>query len=95
MGSVRGLNPDGELPPEILGIEIKFLCKHCETKLMIDYRWQARTVDCPGCNRLIQVPRCSFPELAAGAASGDEQGTGSRLSAEELAFLSAIPATSS
>jgi DNA-directed RNA polymerase subunit RPC12/RpoP len=89
LGTLRGLNPDVVLPPQILGIEIKFLCEHCGTKLMIDFRWQGRTVDCPSCQRILQVPRCSDPECEPEATAITASSTpAARLSPAELAFLS-------
>jgi len=89
MGSVRKLDPEAVLPPEILGIEIKFRCEHCSSKLMSDFRWQGRTIDCPRCERRVQVPRCTEVLTESEAVSAHSSSSPApRLSPEELAFLS-------
>ena len=77
-------------PPEILAVEVKFLCTSCQSRLGADARWEGRGVICPVCGDKTQVPRWSrvsqWPRAEAGA-----KGTGSAdatLSSEEIAFLS-------
>ena len=85
IGSLRSLGPDDALPPEVLGVEMKFLCAFCKTKLMIDFRWQGRTIDCPRCCRMTQVPRWFIvegPIVAKGLPVGE-----TRLTREETAFF--------
>ena len=92
--TVRTLHPDAVLPAEILGIEIKFRCEHCSSKLMIDFRWQGRPIDCPCCERKVQVPRCSDSVIDDGVVSPPSI-PAPRLSPEELAFLSEMVLPSS
>ena len=66
---------------------MKFLCNFCETKLMIDFRWQGRTIDCPRCRRMIQVPRWFIAE--APPVRKDAPADEPRLTAEELAYFTA------
>jgi hypothetical protein len=91
MTSLRRLEPDELLPPNILGIEIKFLCIHCDTKLMVDFRWQGRTLDCPKCQRMTQVPRFAMPPPIGGPNGNAPSPPERRLSPGELAFLSKSP----
>lgn len=77
--------------PEILVVEVKFLCTSCQSRLGADARWEGRGVICPVCGDKTRVPRWSSvpawpltPEKA-----GEKQAAGSvRLSPEEIAFLS-------
>jgi hypothetical protein len=94
MASLRSLEPEDPLPPKILGIELKFLCLHCETKLMVDYRWQGRTLDCPKCHRMTQVPRFGTAAPLSDAAAASSTSSDLRLSPSELDFLSKSPAAS-
>lgn len=47
------------LPPEILAVEIKFLCGGCGAKLRIDARWEGRRLKCPLCSTEGRVPTWS------------------------------------
>jgi DNA-directed RNA polymerase subunit RPC12/RpoP len=51
------------LDPGILGLEIRFLCRACESRLSIDARASDAYVDCPRCGSEIRVP--SLPGLPA------------------------------
>jgi DNA-directed RNA polymerase subunit RPC12/RpoP len=42
--------------PRILGVEIKFPCGACESRLSIDARAAGAYVDCPRCGSEIRVP---------------------------------------
>ena len=44
-------------PPEILSVEMKFLCVKCDAKLEVDVRMENRNVACPKCAAAIRVPR--------------------------------------
>ena len=79
------------LPPEILALEVKFLCTSCQSRLGADARWEGRGVICPVCGDKTRVPQWSNlsqwpfkPEAAQGAKT---PGT-VKLSSEEIAFLS-------
>jgi predicted RNA-binding Zn-ribbon protein involved in translation (DUF1610 family) len=43
-------------PPEIIALEIVFLCPQCGTRLRIDARDAGTTALCPPCNGKIRVP---------------------------------------
>jgi DNA-directed RNA polymerase subunit RPC12/RpoP len=73
-------------PEEILGVELKFRCTRCATKLRIDVRWEGREVPCPNCNLRLKVPRWSQPRAETRAPSN------ARLSPEEIEFLSGTSA---
>lgn len=45
--------------PDVLQIEVTFLCGKCEARLATDARWEERTLSCPVCNALTAVPRWS------------------------------------
>jgi predicted RNA-binding Zn-ribbon protein involved in translation (DUF1610 family) len=47
------------LPPGVLGLDLKFLCRECGTKLIIDARWQGRRMNCPQCGTAAVVPQCA------------------------------------
>jgi DNA-directed RNA polymerase subunit RPC12/RpoP len=69
-------------PEEILGVELKFRCARCATKLRIDVRWEGREVPCPKCNLQLKVPRWSRPAVETRASNV------ARLSPAEVEFLS-------
>jgi DNA-directed RNA polymerase subunit RPC12/RpoP len=73
-------------PEEILGVDLKFRCTRCATKLRIDVRWEGREVPCPRCNLRLKVPRWSEPRADARAPSAP------RLTPAEIEFLSGTPA---
>jgi DNA-directed RNA polymerase subunit RPC12/RpoP len=80
-------------PPEILAMEVKFLCTSCQSRLGADARWEGRGVICPVCGDKTRVPRWSgimrgqpradFAQGAKAAAFSD-----GKLSSDEIAFLS-------
>lgn len=53
-------------PPDVLAVEVKFLCSGCKNKLRADGRWEGRSIKCPECGTKLTVPRWS---VAAGEAS--------------------------
>ena len=72
--------------PQILEIELKFLCECCGNKIRVDARLQGATRDCPVCEKPTKVPewggslpREKLPRAVAPLG---------RLSAEECEFLS-------
>jgi DNA-directed RNA polymerase subunit RPC12/RpoP len=78
-------------PPEILAVEVKFLCTSCQSRLGADARWQGRGVLCPVCGDKTRVPLWSnipgwspTPETSQGAKAPLTV----KLSSEEIAFLS-------
>jgi len=84
------------LPHKILGLDIKFLCHECGTKLIIDVRWQGRELACPLCEATAVVPHCSdwlrpsdAPRKAAPAAGSVP--SASRLSDAEIEFFTETP----
>jgi DNA-directed RNA polymerase subunit RPC12/RpoP len=89
----------GAGPLGILGLDLKFLCRECGTKLIIDVRWQGRKLNCPHCGTPAVVPhyrevlrvsdRAQKPSSAAGHGTAT-----SRLSDAEIEFLSTPGETS-
>jgi hypothetical protein len=78
----------GAAPAEILGIEVAFCCTKCEAELTSDFRLQGRLIDCPQCGRMIEVPLWAAAEILVALNLARQQTSETRLSAEELAFLS-------
>lgn len=88
-------------PPEVLDLEVKFLCTSCRNRLRADARWEGRNVVCPVCSKKTAVPRWSrvpmwsrAPEAAVAASRPDRPGNETAvvsLSPEEIEFLSEAP----
>jgi transcription elongation factor Elf1 len=76
-GASAGCAP--AFPEEILGVELRFRCPRCTTKLSIDVRWEGHEVSCPKCNLQTKVPRWSRTRPAVLG----------QLSDAEIEFLSA------
>ncbi len=72
---------------EILRLDVNFLCRACQARLVIDGRWEGQVVDCPVCKAPLTVPFWSGRAPVA----TDLARTGAALSAEEIHFLSADP----
>lgn len=68
-------------PPEILAVEIKFLCTGCGSKLRIDARWEGRRLKCPSCGADGRVPTWSSAWVREAELLPE-------LSREEIAWLS-------
>jgi DNA-directed RNA polymerase subunit RPC12/RpoP len=85
-------------PPEVLDMEVKFLCTSCRKRLRADARWEGRTVTCPVCSKNTLVPRWSrVPTWSRAAGSEPEASRSDRpagraavvsLSEDEIQFLS-------
>lgn len=77
--------------PEVLALEVKFLCTSCQSRLGADARWEGRGVICPVCGDKTRVPQWSnvsrWPLTPEAAHDTKAPGT-VRLSSEEIAFLS-------
>lgn len=71
-----------------LGIEVQFLCTRCKERLRCDSRWEGSAVVCPVCVRPTRVLAGSDPPHSPDE-PGNGFGTGTRLTPEEFAFLSA------
>ena len=95
-GQMTGCAP--VFPPEVLDIEVKFLCTACNNRLRADARWEGRSVICPVCTEKTRVPRWSSvaqwsrlpdgnPPPARGVGASPEAAAVS-LSLEEIEFLS-------
>lgn len=69
------------LPPDILAVDLKILCKKCQTKIRLDARLEGYEIQCPNCAAEFRVPVWSRPAAAARTQV-------SALSAEEIDFLS-------
>ena len=70
-------------------MELKFLCKKCESKLGIDVRMQDRDVTCPNCQAAIRVPLLHAAPLTVGAVS-PQPSASPLLSLAETEFLSGL-----
>src|SRR5262245_38158370 len=46
-------------PPDVLALEVKFLCTSGRSPLRADARWEGRKVVCPVCKDSTQIPRWS------------------------------------
>ena len=99
-GQTAGCAP--VFPPEVLELEVKFLCTACNNRLRADARWEGRRVTCPVCTEKTRVPRWS--DVAQWSRVSDESVPAARavgapaeaaavsLSREEIEFLSgAVP----
>src|SRR5262245_33843855 len=59
------------LPPPILGVDVKFHCSKCRTKLKIDARWGGSTLACPQCATNQTIPQWfGSPEEISGEPAG-------------------------
>ena len=78
-------------PPEILAVEVKFLCTSCKSRLGADAHWEGRGVICPVYGDTTRVPRWSggsqWP-LTPESANGTKLPGAVKLSPEEIEFLS-------
>lgn len=76
--------------PDILGIEIKFLCGCCGNKIRVDARLQGITRDCPVCAQPTKVPEWGGlpPPAPPEIIRADAARPMVRLTAEECDFLS-------
>jgi DNA-directed RNA polymerase subunit RPC12/RpoP len=92
-------------PPEVLDLEVKFLCTSCRNRLRADARWEGRNVVCPVCGKRTAVPRWSrvpmwsrAPEAAVAASRSDRSANeipAVTLSRDEIEFLSEEPPSKS
>jgi hypothetical protein len=64
------------LPPGVLALEVKFKCRSCGCKMLIDARWEGHSIDCPKCKRGVEIPYWSRKAPVKG-----------QLSAAEIDFL--------
>jgi len=85
--------PVPAFPPEVLAMEVKFLCTSCQSRLGADARWEGRGFVCPVCGDKTRVPRWSrvqhWPRPAESALKAKAKRTAdATLSPEEIAFLS-------
>jgi DNA-directed RNA polymerase subunit RPC12/RpoP len=81
------------LPPEVLAMEVKFLCTSCKRRLGADAHWEGRGVICPVCGDKTRVPQWSgilHGRRPADVVHGTKAVAFSeaKLSSEEIAFLS-------
>jgi transcription elongation factor Elf1 len=87
----------GVLAPKLLGVDVRFLCPECRTKLKVDARLGGKTLPCPKCGTILPIPQWFGAPEEIGD-DGDQSLPGERtvtwapsvvLSPEELAFLGA------
>jgi DNA-directed RNA polymerase subunit RPC12/RpoP len=74
-------------PPEVLSVDVIFLCRRCGSKLVVDGRMEGREFDCPECDAPVKAPIWSRParEPTNGRTPGKERPI---LTPEEIGFLS-------
>ena len=81
-------------PPDVLALEVKFLCAACQSPLRADARWEGREVVCPVCKNSARIPEWSrvawHPHKtdAGRSTKAPELSDAARLSSEEIEFLS-------
>lgn len=79
-------------PPDVLELEVKFLCAFCNNRLRADARWEGRSVICPVCSEKTGVPRWSAGFRWSGVNHETDipdvrPASAPRLSEDEIAFL--------
>jgi DNA-directed RNA polymerase subunit M/transcription elongation factor TFIIS len=74
--------------PEILSLEVKFVCGGCDRALMVDARREGERVDCPKCGAECRVPAWSGATLRRSEEGALLAPSASKLSQEEIEFLS-------
>jgi len=73
-------------PPEILSMDVVFLCRGCNAKLVIDGRLEGRELDCPQCQARVRAPLWSRRALSRPAARTPKNAPPS-LTPDEIGFL--------
>ena len=91
--SVPNFTSMSVFPPEVLALEVKFLCTSCQSRLGADARWEGRGVICPVCGDKTRVPLWSsiLPRPPAPDVPGSGKAmafSDTTLSTDEIAFLS-------
>lgn len=87
----------GVLAPNLLGVDVKFLCPKCQTKLKVDARWGGTSLACPLCETTLTVPQWHGSPDEIKDETGQSESASCVvgvapsviLSPEELAFLGA------
>jgi DNA-directed RNA polymerase subunit RPC12/RpoP len=85
-----------EYPPDVLSIDMKFLCPECRAKLSIEISEAGGRALCPACGKSIRAPALPpplRPAMRAQGGGGAERPAGSRgpamLTPDEVAYLTA------
>ena len=76
----------GVYPPEILSMNMVFLCNGCNMRMVVDARLEGREIDCPQCEVKVRAPLWSRAKAPA-AGRPPRKGRPS-LTPEEIGFLS-------
>jgi len=85
----------GVFAPSLLGVDVKFHCPKCQTKLKVDARYGGTNLACPQCETTFSVPQW-YGSPGEIVEDGDQSPQAGRavgiapaviLSPEELAFL--------
>ena len=85
----RGTGCPPAFAPEVLALDVKFLCTACRSPLRADARWEERRVVCPVCGDKISVPRWSnAPRWPSPGETPPAIPMAATLSADEIDFLS-------
>jgi DNA-directed RNA polymerase subunit RPC12/RpoP len=76
-------------PPEILSMDIVFLCRGCNARLVVDGRMEGRELDCPKCEARVRIPLWSRRAKAKAPAAARTVKKGRPcLTPDEIGFLS-------
>src|SRR4051794_40308701 len=51
--------------------ELKFSCPHCNQHITCDELWGGHELQCPGCQKNLQVPAAAAPSAASTGAGGN------------------------
>jgi DNA-directed RNA polymerase subunit RPC12/RpoP len=75
--------------PEILSIDVIFLCRGCNAKLVVDGRMEGRDLDCPQCQARVKMPLWSRRTTAPAAARAPKKAR-PHLTPDEIGFLTGV-----
>lgn len=77
--------------PEILSVEITFVCPGCQRSLIADARWGGEPIVCPTCDTTSEVPHWTRARVRPPDSDGPRVSSATALSPDEIAFLSDTP----
>jgi DNA-directed RNA polymerase subunit RPC12/RpoP len=79
-------------PPDVLSMDLVFLCAACNVRLVVDARWEGRQLECPQCQAPVRVPWWSRRGMAPAKEALPLRRAARRgpaLTPEEISFLGA------
>jgi predicted RNA-binding Zn-ribbon protein involved in translation (DUF1610 family) len=77
--------------PEILSVEITFVCPGCQRALIADARWGGEAFICPKCETTSEVPNWTRAKIRPPDMAPPAVSSAPALTPEEIAFLSDGP----